>query len=737
MNAVLAVLFGAGLTVAVCLTLGKLLLRGLRLRFYRQEEHVLSFVAGSACLSLMVFLLAALRHATLDSFLVLGVVVMAVGEFRGVHRPLGDSVPPLGRSWRVAFWCLFAVFTYLYFFNALAPEVSPDGSQYHLGLVSRYLLAHGFCRITTSMYASLSQGAEMLFLYAFAFGKHSAAAMVHFAFLVTLPLGMLCYGRRFGFPKAAAAAALLVYLSPIAGYDGSVAYNDVAVACVVFALFYVLQIWDQERASGLLVVIGLLAGFAYAIKYTAFPAVPYAVGLVGWKTYRAGRKLLKPLAIVAACAFLMIGPWALKDWITVDNPFAPFANKWFPNAYSHVGFEQGYRAQLAEWGGVKNKLHIPIEATVRGEKLQGLIGPVFLLAPLGLLALRDRTGRQLLLAALVFLTTYPANIGTRFLIPALPFIALAMMLVLEKLKGVAPVVVAAHALTAWPACVNLYCGQYAMRLEGAPVRAALRIEPEERYLARRLYWYPVSRMLDERVPADARIFAFSAPPQAYTARTILVSYEAALNNNLSDMLWAIRTREWQPTRRLTFAFPPQPLRRLRLAQTARSGTDYWSVSEFRVLFKDQELPREQQWRLRARPNPFEVQMAFDGNPMTRWRSWQGLSHRDYIEIDFGRPLQVDSVVLDTTPDQSQARLRLDGQPDGGGWQWLGESPQETVIPAPEAMRWMMSRELRWQGIEYLLLVESDFIADDVRKNTRQWGLTLIGERNGARLYRID
>ena len=65
---------------------------------------------------------------------------------------------------------------------ALAPETSPDGMMYHLGLPNLYLQAHGIVRITTTFYATLSQGMEMLFLFAFAFGRHSAAASVHYLF---------------------------------------------------------------------------------------------------------------------------------------------------------------------------------------------------------------------------------------------------------------------------------------------------------------------------------------------------------------------------------------------------------------------------------------------------------------------------------------------------------------------------------------------------------------------------
>ncbi|MGD0870160.1 MAG: hypothetical protein ABSB88_11455 [Bryobacteraceae bacterium] len=59
---------------------------------------------------------------------------------------------------------IFAVYFVLYFFNSMAPESSFDGSRYHLGLVARYLREHGFHRITWNLYASLSEGAEMLYL---------------------------------------------------------------------------------------------------------------------------------------------------------------------------------------------------------------------------------------------------------------------------------------------------------------------------------------------------------------------------------------------------------------------------------------------------------------------------------------------------------------------------------------------------------------------------------------------
>ncbi|HPQ14718.1 MAG TPA: discoidin domain-containing protein [Bryobacteraceae bacterium] len=735
------ILFGAVLTVAVSIAMGKLLLVALGLRFRREEDHIFSFVTGSACLSLLVFALAATHTARKGVFLALGVAAIGAAVAAARRRPplIEKPLPALPRYWKILAGALFALFTYPYFFNALAPETSPDGAAYHLGLVSRYFRAHGFYRITTNMYAYLSQGTEMLYLYAFAFGRHSSTALVHFAFLLTLPMAMLAYARRFGFPVAGMVAALLVYLCPIVGFDGTTAYIDVAVACVVFVLFYLLQIWDQERTTALLIPIGLLAGFAYAMKYTAFLAVPYALGFVGWKLLRARKPFIRPLAVTAACALVMILPWVIKNWVWVDNPFAPFFNKYFPNRYVHITFEQEYRKQLENWNGVTDKWTIPVEAAVKGGKLQGVLGPVFLLFPLALLALRRKQGRQLVLAAVVFTLTYPSNIGTRFLIPMLPFLALSLGVAVENWKGAGVALVLFHALTSWPSLMTKYCDEWAMRIYQIPVRAALRLQNEEEYLRQRLGTsYEMGRLIERVVPPDSKVLCYDGPPQAYCSRDILVGYQGAFNQNMVDLLSAPLIGDWLPTRRLVFRFGARVLRRLRVVQTAGGFSESWSVNEFRVFRGDTELPRENQWRLSARPNTWEVQAAFDGNPLSRWRSWEPLFPGMWVQVDFGRPETVDRVVIDASPDHHNVQLVLEGQVQAGApWERLAGPPEMLGVPPPANARRIATAELKWNGIEYVLIHDATELGDDIRRRAKQWGLTLIGVSGSERLYRID
>ena len=149
---------------------------------------------------------------------------------------------------------------------------------------------HGFAWDYHSMYAYFSQGTEMLFLVAFTFGRHSAAALVHFTWLCTLPLLMVCWGRRFGYPKAGLFAAILVFASPVIGKDGISAYNDLTVATLIFAVFYLLQVWDEYQSPNLLILIGLLSGFSYGVKYTAFLTLPFAIGWVCYSRFRSGTR---------------------------------------------------------------------------------------------------------------------------------------------------------------------------------------------------------------------------------------------------------------------------------------------------------------------------------------------------------------------------------------------------------------------------------------------------------------
>jgi hypothetical protein len=728
------IFLGALFTVATAWSLGMLLFRRLSLVFHAWEERLLAFVAGSACLSAIMFLLSATRLARRGILLVLALAIIGYAVYSGAFRPVGKSFPPLPRLWLGVFGVGFAAFTYVGFFNALAPEHSPDGMAYHLAEVLKYQHAHGFLRITTDVYSNLSQGIELIYLFAVDFGRYSAATLVHFTFLVVLVFLILSYGKRIGRPEVGVAGALFTYACPIVLLDASIAYIDVALAAVLFALFYLLQIWDENRDPKLLVPIGLLAGFGYEVKYTAFVAVPYAAGFIAWRLWRARKPVLRPVLVVSLIALACVVPWMVKDWIEVANPVSPLANRLFPNPYVHVSFEEGWRAHLSNYD-LASRWQIPLQITVQGDNVEGFLGPLFLLAPLALLALRLREGRQLLLAAAIFGCTYFSNIGTRFLIPVVPFVSLALALAVVNIPWLLLTLVLAHAITCWPDVYNLYCAHDAFRINTVPVEAALRLEPEEAYLSQDPE-YAVVRMIGSIVPPGQPVFAISQGGQSYLQRDLLVGYESASNEVLQDILWTPVVRAYQPTRILKFDFPPRELRKFRVVQTASLPHNQWSIAELRVLSGQNELPRDPAWRLTAHPNPWEVQMAFDNSPVTRWRSWQPAAPGMYVEVDFGRLQNANEVVVESSEDTGAAQVKLEGLGADGKWVTLSDQPVQSRQPIRASLRLAATSELKARGIHYLLIKPENPGADDLRRYPAFWGLTVAGSVGDVRLFHI-
>jgi hypothetical protein len=713
----LAILFGAGFTLAVATALGARLLGD------ACRDYPVRFVAGSAVLSLLVFLLCALRVAYPLVFLAVGVVLWS-----GLGRPPAAGSWKIHRTIKLVFCLIFAAYFLIYLANAMAPEVSPDGSSYHLSLVGRYLRHHGFERITWNLYASLSQGVEMLFLFAFAFGKHSAAALVHFAFLLALVWQMYRYGKRAGFPLAGACAAALVFASPVVGIDGISAYNDVALAAVAFTLFFLLQVWAEERNPRLLAAIGLVAGFGYAVKYTAWVGILYAVVLVAWRSRR-----VSDVAVVAGCAAAMVLPWAAKNWIWVGNPVAPFFNQYFRNPYVTLEFETDYKKYFALYD-LSSRWQIPRQATVAGS-IGGVLGPVFLLAPLALLSLRRREGRHLLAAALVFGANYFVNIGTRFLIPVLPFVALGMMLLLASVPMLGLALVVVHAVLSWPSVVPRYCAPGAWRLSKIPWREGLRIRDTDFYMRTHLPEYPAVRLIEESTPPGATVFTYRGIPEAYTSRRVLVEFQAAENQAVGRILRTAFLPDFRPTWRLRWTFARQTLAGIRLVQT-NTGEDVWTVHELRVFDGTRELAREPRRRLRAWPFPWDVQVAFDNSPLTFWRSNESIHPGMFLEVNFGALEQADSVLMESAPNQSGIRVKLEGRNVEGGWKLLAAMPTSSDAPAPLGLRRAAAAELKRRGIDYILMFDGELGADDFEKNADLWGIRPAGERGGARLYQL-
>jgi hypothetical protein len=160
----------------------------------------------------------------------------------------------------------------------------------------------------------------------------------------------------------------------------------------------------------------------------------------------------------------------------------------------------------------------------------------------------------------------------------------------------------------------------------------------------------------------------------------------------------------------------------------------WSVSEFQIFARGLALPRDGNWCLRANPNPWDVSLAFDNSAVTRWRSWDRAKPGMFIEVDFGEPRFIDEVRLVTAPDAAETQVDLRGMDARGEWGTLAVQRSTSSLRIRNDIRQASVRALVASGVHYLLVTPGAFGANDFNDNPGAWGIELLGESGGSRLY---
>lgn len=724
-----SILFGAFFTLAVAWMLGNICLHRLPVPW------TIALAVGAAVESNIVFLLLVSGVGNRVSFGLLGAVCLAAFWWvgRGAAR-LTD--PAKARADRVSIRlaaAALACYGALYLINALAPELEPDARAYHLGLTSEYVRLGGFPS-RVGFYEMLPQGFEMLFVPAFAFGRHSAARLVHCAFLLaTVPL-MLRIGRRLELPGGVVlAAAVLYFCAPMTGITGTSAYTDAGGVFFTLATFYLLLVWRDTRDVRYLALAGITAGFCYAIKFPGGLVAVLAVVFVvaGERGIRA-----RQLALLIGPALAVAAPWILRDLIMTGNPVAPLFNRFFPNPYFHPSMDRNLEAALGSWWGVP-PWRVPYELVIGGT-FAGTMGPVFFALPLGLLALRKRAGRLCWMVATLLALPWFWNTGARFLMPALPFLAMALALAMAIAlpRQALWACVAVQAVACWPQIFGLYHREYTWRLERIPWRAALRIQPEQDYLSSVLPAYHVARLLQDNTKPGERIFSLISVPTAYTDREVLEFWHSAQADQLLDTL-RVAVAPNDPLFDVKADWTPHAMWGLRIRMPQASPVE-WQIHEIKLFSGDYPVPGSPQWELQAWPNVWELPLAFDENRATRWRTWEPIRAGMYVEADFDRAQALSGAVVTSPTAYYPLPFEFYGR-ERDGWHLLTSRPVVTQRPLGD-VRMAATRAIRGAGFRYILAYNSDegngVLGAAMVGHEAEWGLEKTADLGPMVLFRI-
>lgn len=762
LDQLLGVVAGGLLTVVTASLLGRTslgALPGLRGKLTIAEGWILSFAVGSALLSTLIFALCAMGWVSDPTMLVLAGVTAACWLRWGRWR--WSPASPFSDRWRRSHLLLLLIpavpYGLLYLVHVLAPETRTDAMGYHLGLVQRYYRANGFVPITTNIYAQISQGAEMLYLLAYSVGRESAAKVVHFGFLVATSGAILTLASRFRAPTAGVFAAVVFVTCPVVIPDAASAYNDCALAFALLMVFYVLALWRAHGGAEWLTIMGLLIGFCFAIKYTGVIAVWASIVPVVTILSRGQkwRRAIGALALIASTAASIGLPWLAKSALVTGNPLAPFFNSWFRNQFFSVEWEKAYSFAMQSYRSGpfdrwEQLLSAPFDLVI-GERYGGSMGWMLLLAPVALLAVRRQFGRALLLASFVCALPWFLNAGARFLIPSMLFGVLALGLVLQdvgrrvRLPLVATLL-AIQCLTSWPAFRGSWYHPGLWSVEGFPLRAALRLEPEKWHLARNVRFFLLADHIDRIAASDTRVLSFFNLPEAYFSAELLVSFQGLENQDLADALLASTDSKQHPDQVLRVSWPLTDLLGVRVRQESPRGTGNWAVSELRLLAHRGRTDWPAGLVATAFPHPWHASRLVDRSVLPLWNSREPVSTDMWVEASFSDPVPTDGLELVFPKSSSGAHVGLafSGWIPGSGWTDLVPTFQTLLHrPTPlDEVRRAVSDMLRRHRIGYVVLNldPRDPYYDQARiiaSNPVAWGLQRIFVDRTAMLFEVD
>lgn len=426
----------------------------------------LRIALGVSVLSLTLFGLAAWHLWSPVAFRWLAVAQGAVLVARWPRqRQSGVSRSRLGRFPRVALAGIALALVYMVpsLLTALAPPFGWDDQVYHLPLPKAYLAEGGFFPMAWQYYAQHPGAIDLLYGWGMGVGDDIVAVLLHFGLGMTVGLGLWETGRALGFRRAAWFAPALFYCHFMVGEEMGWAFADVGMAAFLLPAWWMLWRWSRDRAghSGW-IAAGMTAGMVCASKYTgAFLIAGVGLWAIAWSGFstrpRRGAserlssmgRLIPGVIGFGGVGFLFLLPWLAKNWIFTGNPVWPMffsvfgGEEWSASlgemlvAYQRGDYGRG-RAPL-DWVLLLPRLFF--QSTYEVYDFGGPLAALPLVGMAASLAIPVGNRRRAWIPASGFLLLFGVWAfviqlqQSRFLIPALPLLALACLPAVEAAIG--------------------------------------------------------------------------------------------------------------------------------------------------------------------------------------------------------------------------------------------------------------------------------------------------------------
>ncbi len=330
------------------------------------------------------------------------------------------------------------------------PPFFYDTLRYHYGLPEAFLRTGFTFPLPYFVESSYPLGGEMLAMIGMADASYFGANLVTLVAFALCGLGMLCLADRLGDRRAGWAGLLLFLSSSTAVHTLFYQKTDLAVTLFFLACAYALLVYRREGDRKFLVLAAAMAGVFLGTKYTAglFVALAFALALAG--RAREGEARLPALArdagLFILVAVVLFSPWLYRNFAATGNPVYPLLNGVFHSpswsaARMKILFEDSHPPSLWLHGLrdagrlIRSATFFPdVDLSSAGASLGAALAGPFLFP----LFVRKPGAEWRFLAALSLLLIAAwllASSFSRYLLPALPFMALLSGSLISRLAG--------------------------------------------------------------------------------------------------------------------------------------------------------------------------------------------------------------------------------------------------------------------------------------------------------------
>ena len=308
-------------------------------------------VAGAVGLSLLILLFrvtGACGWVTSNGILIT-LAATAIGVRRELLAIFSDSTNTLraSREFRVSEWVVFGAglgLALVFCCSSLAPETGPDAVA---GRSASSLIweRSGFITGVPELFATyMGLGGEIFNLIALPLAGENVAKIT--TLISTFFLIGCIAGDGSGNRRLLPWLACFVFLSStVVSWQFLHGFVDLHMTFLVVASVQALESWISDRKNSWLLVSGLIAGTAVAVKMNAGTMCILLAGWVlfecrtqrGW--FRAAGTAMCLLGIGVAIGLV---PSAIRSYVLTGNPVFPFANSIFPSSLTGSDYGKGF-----------------------------------------------------------------------------------------------------------------------------------------------------------------------------------------------------------------------------------------------------------------------------------------------------------------------------------------------------------------------------------------------------------